>query len=122
MDWRARKYYVATFSPEAKDMRIRHLKLIGNGVTIHFNSGVPKQPDEVEERGSYLCVIRCKYDQAETVEYELRKAERRDDFCSWKEIKQNFSKKYFDCQIEAACISGEKMGTKSGKYKTGDEK
>lgn len=97
MDWRARKYYVATFSPEAKDMRIRYLKLIGNGVTIHFNSGVLKQPDEVEDRGRYLCVVGCKYDQAEAVEYELRKAERRDDYCFWKEIKQDLSKKYFDC-------------------------
>ena len=81
MDWRARKYYAVTFSPEAKDMRIRHLKLIGKGVTVHFNSGVPKQPDEVEERGRYLCVIGCEYDQAEAVEYELRKAERNDEYC-----------------------------------------
>lgn len=88
MDWRARKYYVVTFSPEAQDMRIRYLKLIGKGVTIHFNSGVPKQPDEIEERGQHLCVIGCAYDQAEAVEYELRKAERRDEYCSWKEIKE----------------------------------
>lgn len=97
MDWRARKYYVATFSPEAKDMRVRNLKLIGKGVTIHFNSGVPQQPDEVEERGKYLCVIGCMYNQYDAVEYELRKAERNDDYCSWKEIKQDLSKKYFDC-------------------------
>lgn len=96
MDWRARKYYVATFSPEAKDMRIRILKLIGKGITIHFNNGVPKQPDEYEERGRYQCVIGCMSNQAEAVEYELRKAERRDDYCIWKEIKQDLSKKYFD--------------------------
>ena len=86
MDWRARKYYVATFSSEAKKMRIRNLKLIGKGVTIHFNSGVPQQPDEVEERGKYLCVIGCRYDQYDAVEYELRKAERNDEYCIWKEI------------------------------------
>ena len=96
MDWRARKYYVATFSLESKDMRIRNLKLIGKGVTVHFNIGVPKQPDEVEERGQYLCVIGCNYYQSESVEYELRKAERNDDYCFWKEIKRDMSKKYFD--------------------------
>jgi hypothetical protein len=96
MDWRARRYYVATFSPEAKNMRIQILKLIGKGVTIHFNSGIPKQPDEVEERGRYMCIIGCKYGQSEMVEYELRKAERRDCYCFWKEIKRDTSKKYFD--------------------------
>ena len=49
MDWRGRKYYVCTFSLEAVEYRVRNLKLIGNGVTIHFNTGVPRQPDEIEE-------------------------------------------------------------------------
>ena len=96
MDWRVRQYYAATFSPEARDMRIENLKLIDKGVTIHFNSGVSKQPDEIEERGRYQCVIGCVFDQASAVEYELRKAERNDDYCFWKEIKQDFSKKYLD--------------------------
>ena len=96
MDWRVRQYYAATFSPEARDMRIENLKLIGKGGTIHFNSGVPKQQDEIEERGRYQCVIGCVFDQASAVEYELRKAERNDDYCFWKEIKQDLSKKYLD--------------------------
>lgn len=96
MDWRGRKYYVCTFSLEAVEHRVRNLKLIGNGVTIHFNTGVPRQPDEIEERGHYLCVIGCTYDQSEAVEYELRKSERNDYYCSWKEIKRDLSKKYFD--------------------------
>lgn len=36
MDWRGRKYYVSTFSLEAVENGVRNLKLIGNGVTIHF--------------------------------------------------------------------------------------
>lgn len=76
MDWRSRKYYAATFSIEAQDMRIRHLKLIGNGVKIHFG------------RDTYLCIIGCNTDQCDAVEYELRKAERNDDYCMWKEIKR----------------------------------
>lgn len=97
MDWRGRKYYVCTFSPKVVEYMVKNLKLIGNGVTIHFNVGVSRQPDEIEERGRYLCVIGCTYDQSEAVEYELRKAEHNDCYCSWKEIKRNLSKKYFDC-------------------------
>ena len=87
MDWRLRKYYVATFSPEARDMRVANLKLVGEGITIHFNGNAPKQPDEAEERGNYQCVIGCTHDQASAVEYVLRKAERNDRYCRWKEIK-----------------------------------
>lgn len=96
MDWRARKYYAATFSIEAQDMRVRNLKLIGKGVTVHFSRNIPKQPDEIEERDTYLCVIGCNVDQGNAVEYELRKAERNDDYCMWKEIKRDLSKKYLD--------------------------
>lgn len=93
MDWRVRKYYVATFDTKAQDMRVRNLKLIGKSVTIHFSNGIPKQPDEAEERGTYLCVIGCMIDQCSAVEFELRKAERNDDYCSWKEIKRDLSKR-----------------------------
>jgi hypothetical protein len=96
MDWRARNYYAVTFSPEAVNMRIRNLKLIGKGITVHFNSVVQKQPDEVEERGRYQCVVGCVCDQAEVVEHELRKAERNDDFCFWKEIERDLSTKCLD--------------------------
>ena len=96
MDWRGRKYYAVTFSPEAQDYRVWTLKLIGKGISIHFNGDVPKQLDEVEERSSYICVIGCNYDQSDAVEYTLRKAERNDDYCIWKEIQRDLSKKYLD--------------------------
>ena len=96
MDWRGRSYYAVTFSIEAQDMRVRNLKLIGKGVTVHFGRDVPKQPDETEERDTYLCVIGCNIDQCDMVEYELRKAERNDDYCMWKEIQRDLSNKYLD--------------------------
>lgn len=96
MDWRARKYYVASFSPEARNMRLETIKCIGKGIKIHFHNPVPKQPDEVEERGNYECVIGCNYGQAEAIEYELRKAEHNDGYCLWKEVKRDLSKKYLD--------------------------
>lgn len=98
MDWRGRKYYVARFSCDAYNMRINILKNI-NSVRLHcptkhdFNI---KLPDEIEARGYYQILIGCNLSNFEAVEYELRKAERNDYGCSWKEIKRDVSKKYFD--------------------------
>ena len=96
MDWRGRKYYAVTFSNEAQNMRVRNLKLIGKGITVHFSSGIPKQPDEIEKRDFYSCVIGCNINQCDAVEYELRKAERNDYCCMWKKIERDLSNKYLD--------------------------
>ena len=93
MDWRGRKYYAVSFSPEALDMRIRFIKFIGSGVKVRFSTGVSRQKDELGERGRHQCLIGCRFDQSETVEYELRKAERNDYYCSWREIKEAKSEK-----------------------------
>lgn len=95
MDWRGRKYYCVSFDWSSKDMRIEYLKLI-DGIRIHPYKNVPKQPDEIEERGHYQFLIGVPSDCSESVEYEFRKAERRDGWCNWKEIKRDVSKKYFD--------------------------
>lgn len=98
MDWRARKYYIANFSPESYDMRIEILKNI-DGVKLHnptkHNFNI-KLPDEKEPRGYYHVLIGCKADIKDIVEFELRKSERRDRYSSWKEIQRDVSKKYFD--------------------------
>ena len=96
MDWRGRKYYCVSFHWSSKDMRIEYLKLI-DGIRIHPYRNIPKQPDEIEERGFYQFLISVPIDRSGTVEYEFRKAERRDDYCFWKEIKRDLSKKYLDC-------------------------
>jgi hypothetical protein len=98
MDWRSRKYYVAKFSPESYDMRIEILKNIGE-IKLHsptkcdFNI---KLPDEKEPRGHYHVLIGCRIDKKDIVEFELRRAERRDMYSNWKEIQRDTSKKYFD--------------------------
>lgn len=96
MDWRGRKYYCVSFDWRSMDMRIEYLKLI-DGIRIHPYRNIPKQPDEVEERGFYQFLISTPIDCSEAVEYEFRKAERNDRYCSWKEIKRDLSKKYLDC-------------------------
>jgi len=66
-------------------MRIKILKNI-NGVKLHPYKDVPKQTDETEERGFYQYLISVPIENFEAVEYELRKAQRNDDRCNFKEI------------------------------------
>ena len=95
MDWRRRKYYYVNFCVSARDMRLEFLKLIDE-IKIHPYKNIPKQPDETEKRGYYQFLLSVPFNCAKTLEYELKKAERRDDYCIWKEIKRDISKKYFD--------------------------
>lgn len=88
MDWRNRKYYCVSFSLEAVNMRLEIIKIIPT-VKIRMGREVPKQPDELEERGRYDYLISVLSDEASCLEYELRKAEVRDGYCKWKEIKRN---------------------------------
>lgn len=64
--------YKVKFSEEAKDYRIRVLECIDNLEICKFPN------NEI--------FIKCDDDTAECVEYELRKAERRDDYCNWEKI------------------------------------
>ena len=96
MDWRGRCYYTVSFDRCSYDMRTEILKNISS-VKLHSYRKVEKQPDEVEPRMySYHWLIGCNHNDKEAVEYELRKAERNDYWCKWKEIKRDTSKKYFD--------------------------
>ena len=95
MDWRGRKYYCVSFDWQSQGMRLEILKSIGN-IKIRSYQVVPKQPDETEERGHYQFMLGVPYNCSEAIEYELRKAEQNDDWCKWKEIKRDMSKKYFD--------------------------
>jgi len=98
MDWRARKYYVANFSPEAYDMRVKIFKNI-DGIKLHnptkHNFNI-KLPDEKEPRGNYHVLIGCNFNIKDIVEFELRKAERLDEYSRWEEIHRDTSKKYYD--------------------------
>ena len=87
MDWRNRRYYLVSFLWGSADMRLDMIKLLTS--KIHMSREVPKQPDELEERGRYDYLISVLSDEASCLEYELRKAEVRDGYCKWKEIKRN---------------------------------
>ena len=88
MDWRNRVYYTVSFDWTAADMRMRHLRNI-KGISIHPYRDVEKQPDEKEKRGHYHHLIGIPKESSEAVEYELRKAERNDDWCKWTKIEKS---------------------------------
>ena len=56
MDWRGRKYYIVTFCFDSYDMRMSFLKLIPN-IKFTYYKNIPKQRDEIEERGNYQLTI-----------------------------------------------------------------
>jgi hypothetical protein len=87
MDWRKRTYYCATFDYRANDYRMSVIKNIP-GLRVHPNRPMPKQHDEITERGNYQYVLSVPVESAETLEYELRKAVRNDDFSKWKKIER----------------------------------
>lgn len=65
--------YKVTFTEDAKEMRTGYLSLI-DGVDIFV----------IAEDGSII--FSCEVEAIEAVEYELRKAERRDGYCKWEKI------------------------------------
>ena len=65
--------YKARISGEAIDYRLSILALLDTVVT-------EREGDSLE------VIITCEEEDTEAVEYELRKAKRRDDFCEWTKI------------------------------------
>ena len=87
MDWRNRNYYTVSFDWTSSDMRMRQIRNI-KGVTVHPYRDVKKQPDEKEKRGHYQHLIGVPTENSEIIEYELRKAERNDNWCRWRKIEE----------------------------------
>lgn len=85
MDWKDRKYYAASFDWRAADYRLGILKHIP-GLRLHPCRPMPKQPDEIKERGHYQYIIGVPIKSADALEYELRKAVRNDFSGRWEEI------------------------------------
>lgn len=90
VDWINRKYYTVSFSRESYDYRVMILTLIPS-VQIHMFNSMKETHDELKPRGTYQMLISCNFLEADMVEYELRKAERRDGWCKWEEAKQNIT-------------------------------
>ena len=66
------KYYKVKFSKDAKEMRMRILDGIESVDILDCDEHI---------------IIACDEQDCEAVEYELRKADYRDGYCFWQEIK-----------------------------------
>lgn len=83
MDYRFRKYYLVAFNVAVYDMRIKHLKSFAPSLKIHPPYNHFKNNDK-DYDGNYThtyhqLMISCKKEEAEAVEYELRKHSRTED-------------------------------------------
>ena len=70
MDKRIRVYYRARFDCLSHNMRIWMIKASAESVKLHSH-----------RNGFWL--ISCLPKETENIEYELRKAQRRDGYCDW---------------------------------------
>lgn len=86
MDYRERKYYFVLFDYYARQMRERYFKICAPSVIIRpMNDrlrGLAKSMG-FQYPNAFLS---CRKEDADDLEYEMRKAERRDMCSTWEEI------------------------------------
>lgn len=81
MDYRTRNYYLVNIDTCSYEMRLRYYKMAANTLKIHppfkhfKNSIVPR---DCCNDTCWQMLLSCKKEESEALEYELRKAERRD--------------------------------------------
>lgn len=88
MDYRNRRYYLAKISYFSYDMRMHYFRMVAPSLKIHtpYNHFIKNETDydgvytkQLGHRGYWQMMLSCKEEEAESLEYELRKAERRDE-------------------------------------------
>lgn len=86
MDYRYRDYYLAKLDPFAREMRMEYFKLVAPSLKVHSpyrhikNNHRPQ--DNINGR-YWQMMLSCKKEDSEALEYELRKANRRDYYGSY---------------------------------------
>jgi hypothetical protein len=85
MDYRHRNYYLVKLDPFARDMRVRYFKLASPSLKIHppyYHIKYNKYPQDKIDGWYWQMMLSCKIEDSDALEYELQKANRRDDFGS----------------------------------------
>ena len=86
MDYRERKYYFVLFDYWSREMRERYFKICAPSVIIR------PMNDRLRELAKSMgfqypnAFLSCRKEDADDLEYEMRKAERRDMCSTWEEI------------------------------------
>lgn len=82
MDYRHRNYYLAKIDYFSYAMRIKYFQLAAPSLKIHppyhhiKGSG---RPQDLVNKRYWQMMLSCKKEDSDALEYELRKAERRDE-------------------------------------------
>ena len=85
MDYRHRDYYLVNINSFAYNMRMRYYKLASPSLKIHqpyYHLKNNKYSQDYIKRRYWQMMLSCKKEDSEALEYELRKAERRDGWGS----------------------------------------
>jgi len=85
MDYRIRDYYLVNLNYLTHNMRIRNFKLAAPSLKIspaHYHIRSNKHSQDYINGCYWQMLISCRKEDSEALEYELRKAERRDDYGS----------------------------------------
>lgn len=85
MDYRYRDYYLVNIDSFVYNMRMRYYKLAAPSLKIHppyYHLKNNKYSQDYIKRRYWQMMLSCKKEDSEALEYELRKAERRDDWGS----------------------------------------
>jgi hypothetical protein len=85
MDYRHRNYYLAKIDYFSYDMRIEYFKWAAPSLKIHppyYHIRSNHRPQDCINGRYWQMMLSCKKEDSETLEYELRKAERRDEGAS----------------------------------------
>ena len=104
MDWRERKYYLVSFHRFNRDMRMRFFKNAAPSLKMSAPYGHKayhvdgKKPQSVydgvwyKDTGLFLpeCMMSCRTEEAEALEYELRKMVRNDKYSGFYELTKEF--------------------------------
>ena len=83
MDYRERNYYLARIDYCSYDMRMRYFKLAAPSLKIHAPYDHIKSNSKIQDHLDnryWQMMLSCRQEDSEALEYELRKAERRDRF------------------------------------------
>ena len=85
MDYRNRDYYLATIYYVSYDMRLKYYKLAAASLKIHSPYNHIKGSSTLQDRANnyyWQMMLSCRKEDSESLEYELRKAERNDKYGS----------------------------------------
>lgn len=83
MDYRKRKYYYYAIDSWSRDMRFEYFKIAAPSIKFHFNNYLSKHR---LFRSYNSCMISCKKEESEDLEYELKKSVCNDDYAKYIEI------------------------------------